>query len=93
VVSVVAHAAGKEIRSMIEAFQAGDVATARKIDAQLRPAYAAIMGVPNYGAVTAKASLQALGVLPDRNVRSPLVPLDADEYAALTAGLTAAGLL
>jgi 4-hydroxy-tetrahydrodipicolinate synthase len=93
VVSVVAHAAGKEIRSMIEAFQADDVATARAIDARLRPAYAAIMGVPNYGAVTAKGALQALGVLPDRNVRSPLVPLDADEYAALTAGLTAAGLL
>jgi len=93
VVSVVAHAAGREIRAMIEAFQAGDVAGARKLDAQLRPAYAAIMGVPNYGAVTAKAALQALGVLQDRNVRSPLVPLDEDEYAALTAGLSAAGLL
>lgn len=93
VVSVVAHAAGKEIRAMIEAFQAGDVATARAIDTRLRPAYAAVMGVPNYGATTAKGALQALGVLDNRNVRSPLVPLDADEYAALTAGLSAAGLL
>lgn len=93
VVSVVGHAAGKEIRALIEAFGAGDVATARKIDAQLRPAYAAIMGVPNYGAVTAKAALQALGVIDNRTVRSPLVPLDEDEYAALTAGLSASGLL
>jgi len=93
VVSVVAHAAGKEIRAMIEAFQAGDIATARAIDTRLRPAYAAVMGVPNYGATTAKGALQALGVLDNRNVRSPLVPLDADEYAALTAGLSAAGLL
>ena len=93
VVSVVGHAAGKEIRALIEAFGAGDVATARKIDAQLRPAYAAIMGVPNYGAVTAKAALQALGVIDNRTVRSPLVPLDEEEYAALTAGLSASGLL
>ena len=93
VVSVVGHAAGKEIRALIEAFQTGDHATARKIDAQLRPAYAAMMGVPNYGAVTAKAALQLLGVLDNRNVRSPLVPLDEDELEVVRAGLTASGLL
>ena len=43
------------------------------------PAIDAIMGVPNYGATTAKAALQLLGVLDNRNVRSPLVPLDDDE--------------
>ena len=37
------------------------------------------MGVPNYGATTAKAALQLLGVLDNRNVRGPLVPLDDDE--------------
>ena len=36
---------------------------------------------------------QLLGVLDNRNVRGPLVPLDDDEVAALRAGLTAAGLL
>ncbi|UDY25067.1 4-hydroxy-tetrahydrodipicolinate synthase [Nocardioides sp. Kera G14] len=93
VVSVVGHAAGNEIRAMIQAFRSGDVATAQKINAQLQPAFAAIMGAPNYGATTAKAALQLLGVLENRNVRSPLVPLDDDEYAALRTGLTAAGLL
>ena len=51
------------------------------------------MGVPNYGATTAKAALQLLGVLDNRNVRGPLVPLDDDEVAALRAGLVASGLI
>jgi 4-hydroxy-tetrahydrodipicolinate synthase len=51
------------------------------------------MGVPNYGATTAKASLELLGVVDNRHVRSPLVPLDDDEVAALRAGLAEAGLL
>ena len=53
----------------------------------------AVMGVPNYGATTAKAAMQLLGVLPNRTVRSPLMSLDDDELAALRTGLTAAGLL
>lgn len=93
VVSVVAHVAGNEIRDMIEAFDAGDIAKARKINAQLQPAYAAIMGVPNYGATTAKAALELVGVLNNRHVRSPLVSLDNDEAADLRAALVAAGLL
>jgi 4-hydroxy-tetrahydrodipicolinate synthase len=51
------------------------------------------MGVPNYGATTAKAALQLLGVLDNRNVRAPLVPLDDDEVAALRVGLAASGLI
>ncbi len=45
----------------------------------LLPATRAIMGVPNYGATTAKARLQLLGVLDNRNVRWPLVPLTDEE--------------
>ena len=37
------------------------------------------MGVPNYGATTAKAALELLGVLDNRRVRGPLVALDDDE--------------
>ncbi len=78
---------------MIDAFFAGDHATALAAYRRLLPAIDAIMGVPNYGATTAKAALQLLGVLDNRNVRSPLVPLDDDEVAALRAGLAASGLL
>src|SRR3954471_19122317 len=92
-VSVVGHVAGDELRAMIEAFEGGDHAKAREIFAGLVPAIDAVMGVPNYGATSAKAGLQLLGVLDNRNVRGPLVPLDDEEYAALRTGLEAAGLL
>lgn len=92
-VSVVGHAAGNETRAMAEAFWAGDHAAALEIFTRLLPAIDAVMGVPNYGATTAKAALQLLGVLDNRHVRGPLVPLDDDEVAALRAGLAASGLL
>jgi len=93
VVSVLGHVAGNEIASMIEQFLAGDHTGALATYTRLLPAVDAVMGVPNYGATTAKAALQLLGVLDNRNVRSPLVPLDDDEYAALRAGLAVAGLI
>lgn len=93
VVSVLGHAAGPQIRRMFDAFDAGDHATALDEFTRMLPAVDAVMGVPNYGATTAKAALQLLGVLDNRNVRGPLVPLDDDEVAALRAGLAASGLL
>jgi 4-hydroxy-tetrahydrodipicolinate synthase len=93
VISVVGHAAGRPIRSMIEDFLDGNTVAALKTYQRLLPATEAIMGVPNYGATTAKACLQLLGVLDNRNVRGPLVPLTDDEVAALRAGLEASDLL
>jgi 4-hydroxy-tetrahydrodipicolinate synthase len=93
VVSVVGHAAGDELKSMIEAFLSGDLDGALATYTRLLPATDAVMGVPNYGATTAKAALQLLGVLDNRNVRGPLVPLDDDEVEALRAGLAASGLI
>ncbi|CAM3244016.1 4-hydroxy-tetrahydrodipicolinate synthase [Nocardioides dubius] len=93
VVSVAGHAAGNEIKAMFDAWFAGDTVGARQIFTRMLPAIDAIMGVPNYGATTAKATLQLLGVINNRNVRSPLVPLDDEEYAALRAGLAASGLI
>lgn len=92
-VSVVAHAAGRPLRAMVEAFLAGDHATALDIHTRLLPAFDAVMGVPNYGATTAKAALQLFGVLGDRRVRQPLAELDDAEVEALRGGLVAAGLL
>jgi 4-hydroxy-tetrahydrodipicolinate synthase len=92
-VSVVGHAAGDQLREMADAFCAGDPGRALEVYRSLLPAVDAMMGVPNYGATTAKAALQLLGVLDNRNVRGPLVPLDDDEVTALRAGLAAAGLL
>jgi len=92
-VSVVGHAAGTQTRAMAEAFWSGDTDRALEIFTGLLPAIDAVMGVPNYGATTAKAALQLLGVLDNRTVRAPLVALDDDEVEALRAGLAAAGLL
>ena len=93
VVSVAGHAAGDLLRTMVDAVAAGDIATARQTYARMLPAIDAVMGVPNYGATTAKAAMELLGVLDNRRVRQPLVALDEDEVAALRDGLTAAGLL
>jgi 4-hydroxy-tetrahydrodipicolinate synthase len=93
VISVVGHVAGPAIRSMIEDFLDGNTTAALKTYQRLVPATDAIMGVPNYGATTAKACLQLLGVLDNRNVRGPLVPLTDDELAALRAGLRASQLI
>lgn len=92
-VSVVGHVAGRELAGMIEAFLAGDRSGALATFTSLLPAFDAVMGVANYGATTAKAALELAGVLDNRRVRGPLVPLDDDEVAALRAGLVAAGLL
>ncbi|MCY7394712.1 MAG: 4-hydroxy-tetrahydrodipicolinate synthase [Nocardioides sp.] len=92
-VSVVGHVAGDELRAMVDAFHAGDTAEALLVYARMLPAIDAVMGAENYGATTAKAALQLLGVLENRNVRAPLVPLDDDEVAVLRTGLLAAGLL
>jgi 4-hydroxy-tetrahydrodipicolinate synthase len=93
VVSVAGHVVGDGLRTMVDAVTANDIATARKTYARMLPAIDAIMGVPNYGATTAKAALELVGVLDNRRVRSPLVELDAVEVEALRTGLVAAGLL
>lgn len=92
-ISVVGHACGDQLRRIADAWFTGDPAGALDAYREMLPAIDAIMGVPNYGATTAKAALQLLGVLDNRNVRSPLVPLDDDELAALRAGLVAAHVL
>ena len=92
-VSVVAHAAGPQLRSMIEAFGRGDHAEALRIHTGLVPAYEAVMGVANYGATTAKGAMELLGVLDNRWVRGPLVPLTEEELAELRTALETAGLL
>ncbi|MDO9457150.1 4-hydroxy-tetrahydrodipicolinate synthase [Nocardioides sp.] len=92
-VSVLGHVCGDQLRAMHDAFTAGDPVRAREIYVRLLPAIDAVMGTPNYGATTAKAGLELLGVLDNRRVRSPLAALDDDEVADLRAGLVASGLL
>ncbi len=71
----------------------GDHAHALALYRRLLPTMDAMMKVENYGATTSKAALELLGVLDNRRVRPPLVPLTDHEVAALREGLVASGLL
>ncbi len=92
-VSVAGHACGQMLAAMAGAFFHGDHTGALALYRHLLPAMDAIMKVDNYGATTAKAALELLGVLDNRRVRAPLVALDDQEVAALREGLAASGLL
>ena len=92
-VSVVGHAGGQMLAAMAGAFFHGDYAGALAIYRRLLPTMDAMMKVPNYGATTAKAALELLGVIDNRNVRPPLLPLDDAEVDALRDGLAASGLI
>jgi len=74
---------------MWEAAQSGDIETARRIDAEITPVYEATSVTTN--PIPLKAALAMLGLCEDR-LRLPLVPADAEQRAAIKAGLDAAGV-
>jgi 4-hydroxy-tetrahydrodipicolinate synthase len=92
VVSVVAHVAGNEYAAMVRAVETGDLAEALAVYRRLVPVVDAIMNQAP-GAMMAKAAMQLLGVLDNRNMRLPLVPAGEDLVAELRAALVNAGLL
>jgi len=92
VVSVVGHVAGNEYAAMVRAVEAGDLPEALAIYRRLVPVVDAIMNRAP-GAMMAKAGMQLLGVLDNRNVRLPLVPAGDDLVANLRTELVNAGLL
>jgi 4-hydroxy-tetrahydrodipicolinate synthase len=91
IVSVVGHVAGDRYAAMVDAVDRGDLATALGLYRDLVPVVDAVMTTAQ-GAMTAKAALQLLGVLPNRNVRLPLVPADDTLTAHLRDVLTSSGL-
>jgi 4-hydroxy-tetrahydrodipicolinate synthase len=92
-VSVVGHAAGQMLSALAGAFFQGDTELALAVYRRLLPVMDAMMSVPNYGATTAKGALELLGVLDNRNVRGPLVPLSEAELQDLRSVLETAGLV
>ena len=73
VISVASHWAGTQIRAMCDAFDAGDVAEAMRINQSLLPSYAfeSTLDAPN--PVPTKAMLRAVG-LPAGECRPPMGP-------------------
>lgn len=86
---VASHIVGDRMREMWEAAQNGDIERAREIDAEITPVYEATSVTTN--PIPLKAALEMLGLAADR-LRLPLVSADAEQRAAIKAGLDAAGV-
>ncbi len=86
---VASHLVGDRMRDMWDAAQAGDLERARRIDAELTPVYEGISVTTN--PIPVKAALAMMGLAEDK-LRLPLVPADAEQRAAVKAGLDAAGV-
>jgi 4-hydroxy-tetrahydrodipicolinate synthase len=88
-ICVASHLVGDRMREMWDAAQAGDLDRARQIDAEITPAYEATSVTTN--PIPLKAALEMLG-LANGKLRLPLVSADAEQRAAIKAGLDAAGV-
>ncbi len=86
---VASHVVGDRMREMWDAAKGGDLERAREIDTELTPVYEALSVTTN--PIPVKAALSMLGLVEDR-LRLPLVSADAEQRAAVRAGLDAAGV-
>lgn len=89
VVGTSTHFTGVQTKQLIEAYEAGDTATALALHRRLLPLFTGIFRTQ--GVILVKAGLAAQG-LPAGPVRPPLVDATADELAQLRADCAAAGL-
>lgn len=80
VISVASHLFGKEIKSMIRNFKAGDVLAARNMHKKLYPVFKNLFMAPN--PVPVKAALAYKGLI-ESHVRKPLATLTEDEQIKL----------
>ncbi|WP_367040640.1 4-hydroxy-tetrahydrodipicolinate synthase [Streptomyces sp. Je 1-332] len=87
-ISTVANVVPRQLRSIIDAFDAGDTAQARQLQQQAMELIELMMGSGLPGTVTSKALLGALG-LPGGPVRAPLRPAGREATDELTAAYEA----
>ncbi|WFR85101.1 4-hydroxy-tetrahydrodipicolinate synthase [Arthrobacter sp. Y-9] len=88
-VGVTTHVATAKFRALVDAVNAGDLATARTLNFDLEPVVRATM-TRAQGAVAAKQILQWQNVLPNSRVRLPLVELSDAEQAIIREDLAEA---
>lgn len=91
-VGVTTHVATRRFRELIDAINASDLGTARKIHLELEPVVRATM-TRVQGAVAAKQILKWQGVLPNSIVRLPLVEPDEAEIETIREDLAQGGLV
>jgi 4-hydroxy-tetrahydrodipicolinate synthase len=92
VVSVVGHVAGRQYAEMADAVARGDLAAALETYRRVAPVVDVVMHRVQ-GAMTAKAAMQLLGVLDNRNVRLPLVPASEELVDELRSTMSTLGIL
>lgn len=80
VISVASHLFGKEIKSMIRNFKAGNVLAARNMHKKLYPVFKNLFMAPN--PIPVKAALNYKNLI-EEYVRKPLVTLNEDEKTIL----------
>lgn len=88
-VGVTTHVATAKFRALVDAVNAGDLATARTLNFDLEPVVRATM-TRAQGAVAAKQILQWQNVLPNSRVRLPLMELSDAEQAIIREDLAEA---
>jgi 4-hydroxy-tetrahydrodipicolinate synthase len=90
IVSVASHLAGDRISEMCELIDAGDPASARKLNDELAPLFSVLFITSN--PIPLKAALEMVG-LPAGPPRLPLVPATDEERARIRATLEDVGVL
>lgn len=90
VISVVANVAPKLTVSLVEAFQRGDMAEARKLHLSLAPLIRAVFLETN--PIPIKKAVELIG-LPAGHLRLPLAPISEDNERKLKAALNDLGLM
>ncbi|MEV6170071.1 4-hydroxy-tetrahydrodipicolinate synthase [Streptomyces sp. NPDC051954] len=83
-ISTVANIVPRQLRAVLDAFEAGDTPVAARLQQRATPLIEAMMSAGLPGTVTAKALLNALG-LPAGPVRAPLRPADRGAVDGLLA--------
>lgn len=89
VVGVATHLVAPRMKALVEAYERGDVTTARAIHHELLPAFTGIFRTQ--AVILVKAALRLLG-LPAGPVRPPLVDATSEQVETLRADLSAAGI-
>ncbi|MFN3648548.1 MAG: 4-hydroxy-tetrahydrodipicolinate synthase [Armatimonadota bacterium] len=90
IISVAGHLAGKQIRQMVDAFAAGNVAEAARWHQRLLPLFQACFCTTN--PIPVKAGVSLLGI-PAGPVRLPLVDADEQVIATVRREMEALGIL
>jgi 4-hydroxy-tetrahydrodipicolinate synthase len=94
ILSGIGSVASPILAEIFEAMVRGDLDAARRANARLRPLCRAFYRAPHLDAHNRmKTALHLLGKLPNPDPRTPLLPIEAEERAAIAQALAGAGLM